>query len=96
MKPKFDEFVKSRNTHNFVIPVKTGIHNFKFQAVNGYDKSLFRIWHPSFPSLRFLGVGSCMVLMLRRGNPPEPYAFPRWSMGTRNTLLRPFAANSRF
>jgi hypothetical protein len=25
MKAKFDEFVKSRNMHNFVIPVKTGI-----------------------------------------------------------------------
>ena len=25
--------------------------------------------HPSFASLHFLGVGSCMVLMLRRGNP---------------------------
>ena len=29
--------------------------------------------HPSFTSLHFLGVGSCMVLMLRRGNPYGMY-----------------------
>jgi hypothetical protein len=43
--------------------------------------------HPSFAGLHFFGVSFCMVAMLRRGNPPEPfggYAFPRWSMGTRN------------
>jgi len=28
-----------------------------------------QLGHPSFASLHFFGVGSCMVPMLRRGNP---------------------------
>ena len=35
---KFDVFVKSRNIHNFVIPVKTGIQSFQV---------LGRLWIPA-------------------------------------------------